>query len=217
MTRSSTCRTALRSPSRKPTGSAYHLALRHLDHLRPAQRPEEPDQGLSSRRDDFAGVGGDVQYVSFAAEAAATIRSPTTSPSSAAPSVATSRAGAARTCASSTCSSKAARRSAASIAPATARATCKTDDALGGATYWATTAEIRFPIPFVPDDLGISGAVFADAGSLLAARANDLAKTSTAARTASALPTARRSAPRSAPASCGPRRSARSAWTSPTS
>jgi len=32
--------------------------------------------------------------------------------------------------------------------------------------YWATTAEVRFPIPFVPDDLGISGAVFADAGSL---------------------------------------------------
>ncbi len=42
-------------------------------------------------------------------------------------------------------------------------------DALGGATYWATTAEIRFPIPFVPDDLGISGAVFADAGSLFGA------------------------------------------------
>ncbi len=41
-----------------------------------------------------------------------------------------------------------------------------TQDALGGAAYWATTAEIRFPIPFVPDDLGISGAVFADAGSL---------------------------------------------------
>ncbi len=41
-----------------------------------------------------------------------------------------------------------------------------TGDALGGAMYWATTAEIRFPIPFVPDDLGISGAVFADAGSL---------------------------------------------------
>ncbi len=41
-----------------------------------------------------------------------------------------------------------------------------TDDALGGSIYWATTAEIRFPIPFVPDDLGISGAVFADAGSL---------------------------------------------------
>ena len=41
-----------------------------------------------------------------------------------------------------------------------------TGDALGGANYWATTAEVRFPIPFVPDDLGISGAVFADAGSL---------------------------------------------------
>ncbi len=46
-----------------------------------------------------------------------------------------------------------------------------TGDALGGTTYWATTAEIRFPIPFVPDDLGISGAVFADAGSLFGAGA----------------------------------------------
>lgn len=46
-----------------------------------------------------------------------------------------------------------------------------TNDALGGTTYWATTAEIRFPIPFVPDDLGISGAVFADAGSLFGAGA----------------------------------------------
>jgi outer membrane protein insertion porin family len=49
-----------------------------------------------------------------------------------------------------------------------------TQDALGGKTYWATTAEIRFPLPFLPDDLGLSGAVFADAGSLF--DANDLAK-----------------------------------------
>jgi len=49
-----------------------------------------------------------------------------------------------------------------------------TRDAIGGTTYWATTAEIRFPLPFVPDDLGLSGAVFADAGSLW--NANDLAK-----------------------------------------
>lgn len=42
----------------------------------------------------------------------------------------------------------------------------RTGDALGGATYWATTAELRFPIPLIPEDLGISGAVFADAGSL---------------------------------------------------
>lgn len=41
-----------------------------------------------------------------------------------------------------------------------------TNDALGGKTYWATTAEVRFPLPLVPDDIGMSGAVFADAGSL---------------------------------------------------
>jgi len=41
-----------------------------------------------------------------------------------------------------------------------------TDDSLGGSTYYVGTAEVRFPIPFVPDELGISGAVFVDAGSL---------------------------------------------------
>lgn len=41
-----------------------------------------------------------------------------------------------------------------------------TGDALGGKTFWAATAEVRFPIPFIPDELGISGAAFADAGSL---------------------------------------------------
>lgn len=51
-----------------------------------------------------------------------------------------------------------------------------TNDSLGGTTYWATTAELRFPIPLVPDDLGIQGAVFADAGSLFGAAelANEL-------------------------------------------
>ncbi|WP_229309070.1 outer membrane protein assembly factor BamA [Hyphomicrobium album] len=49
-----------------------------------------------------------------------------------------------------------------------------TGDALGGQYYWATTAEVRFPIPFVPDDLGISGAVFADAGSLWGSNVNGL-------------------------------------------
>ena len=68
----------------------------------------------------------------------------------------------------STLSSKVARRSAASIVPATVRANyvAITNDALGGQTYWAATAEVRFPLPYVPDDLGLSGAVFADAGSL---------------------------------------------------
>jgi outer membrane protein insertion porin family len=46
-----------------------------------------------------------------------------------------------------------------------------TNQALGGTTYWATTAEVRFPFPGVPDDLGLSGAIFADAGSLFGASA----------------------------------------------
>lgn len=39
-------------------------------------------------------------------------------------------------------------------------------DPLGGEIFWAATAEARFPLPFVPDNLGIQGAVFVDAGSL---------------------------------------------------
>jgi outer membrane protein insertion porin family len=44
-------------------------------------------------------------------------------------------------------------------------------DALGGRTYWTATAELRFPIPAIPEELGMSGAVFADAGSLFNAGA----------------------------------------------
>jgi outer membrane protein insertion porin family len=36
--------------------------------------------------------------------------------------------------------------------------------AIGAEAYACATAEVRFPIPFVPDNLGISAAVFADAG-----------------------------------------------------
>lgn len=39
-------------------------------------------------------------------------------------------------------------------------------DALGGTAYWGATAEVRFPIWGLPRSLGLSGAVFADAGSL---------------------------------------------------
>jgi outer membrane protein insertion porin family len=39
-------------------------------------------------------------------------------------------------------------------------------DALGGRMFFATTAELLFPLPGVPQDLGLRGAVFADAGSL---------------------------------------------------
>ncbi len=41
-----------------------------------------------------------------------------------------------------------------------------TGDALGGKIYYAGTVEIRFPLPFVSEELGMSGAFFADAGSL---------------------------------------------------
>ena len=39
-----------------------------------------------------------------------------------------------------------------------------TDDALGGNSYYAVTAELRFPLG-LPDDLGVTGAIFTDAGS----------------------------------------------------
>ena len=44
-----------------------------------------------------------------------------------------------------------------------------TGDALGGSTYWSTTAEVRFPLPFISEELGMSGAFFVDAGSLYGA------------------------------------------------
>jgi outer membrane protein insertion porin family len=39
-------------------------------------------------------------------------------------------------------------------------------DSLGGQLFWATTAEVRFPFPYVPDNIGVQGAFFVDAGSL---------------------------------------------------
>ena len=41
-----------------------------------------------------------------------------------------------------------------------------TDDAIGGRFFFAATAEGTFPFPIIPKELGLSGAVFADAGSL---------------------------------------------------
>ena len=38
--------------------------------------------------------------------------------------------------------------------------------ALGGTTYFGGSLEVQFPIPFAPRELGIRGAVFADAGTL---------------------------------------------------
>jgi outer membrane protein insertion porin family len=41
-----------------------------------------------------------------------------------------------------------------------------TMDNVGGTRYWATTAELQSPIPFMPSDIGLRVAVFADAGSM---------------------------------------------------
>ena len=39
------------------------------------------------------------------------------------------------------------------------------DDAVGGRTFFSSTAELTFPTPLLPDELGLRGALFLDAGS----------------------------------------------------
>ncbi|MEJ8474289.1 outer membrane protein assembly factor BamA [Roseibium algae] len=41
-----------------------------------------------------------------------------------------------------------------------------TQDAIGGTAFIAATVETTFPFPAIPDEFGLSGAVFADAGSV---------------------------------------------------
>jgi outer membrane protein insertion porin family len=41
-----------------------------------------------------------------------------------------------------------------------------THDALGGTMYWGASLEFQIPLYFIPKDIGIKAAVFADAGSL---------------------------------------------------
>lgn len=50
-----------------------------------------------------------------------------------------------------------------------------TGDALGGTTFYSATSELRFPLPFLPQDLGLGGAVFTDAGSLFGTDAQKFA------------------------------------------
>ena len=47
-------------------------------------------------------------------------------------------------------------------------------DALGGTTYFYASAEASFPLPGVPQDLGLRGAVFADGGTLFGNEVNAL-------------------------------------------
>ena len=39
-------------------------------------------------------------------------------------------------------------------------------DALGGSMYWGASVEAQSPIPYIPRDVGLKVAAFADAGSL---------------------------------------------------
>ena len=41
-----------------------------------------------------------------------------------------------------------------------------TSYAIGGTTYYNATAELQFPLPILPEEFGLRGAVFADAGTL---------------------------------------------------
>ena len=41
-----------------------------------------------------------------------------------------------------------------------------TGDALGGMYYWNASAELTFPMPYLPDSMGVRGGVFVDAGQL---------------------------------------------------
>jgi len=41
-----------------------------------------------------------------------------------------------------------------------------TQDAIGGTNFWAASAELQIPLYFVPKDVGIRAAIFADAGSV---------------------------------------------------
>lgn len=41
-----------------------------------------------------------------------------------------------------------------------------TDDALGGRFIWTQSTEVRFPMPFLSDDLGVFGRTFVDTGDL---------------------------------------------------
>jgi outer membrane protein insertion porin family len=40
------------------------------------------------------------------------------------------------------------------------------NDALGGTKYWGASVEMQMPFWFLPKEIGLKGAVFADAGSL---------------------------------------------------
>ncbi len=49
---------------------------------------------------------------------------------------------------------------------ATAGLSGRLPDAVGGTSYWGASAEVTFPITFLPKDFGMRGALYADAGAV---------------------------------------------------
>jgi outer membrane protein insertion porin family len=49
-----------------------------------------------------------------------------------------------------------------------------TDDHLGGTTYFHASAEAQFPLPLLPENFGMKGAVFADAATLYGTELEDI-------------------------------------------
>ena len=129
----------------------------------------DPHDGIYAKfTQEFAGVGGDVSFLRTTATASyyrelladaerGRLRQGAGRPY---------RRASARTCGCSTPSSRAARRCAASRAPASARATSTPTMRSAATIYMAATAEVQFPLPLLPREIGFKGAFFADAGTL---------------------------------------------------
>ncbi len=85
-----------------------------------------------------------------------------------------------------------------------------TQDAIGGTNFWAASVELQIPLYFLPKDVGIRAAIFADAGSVWDYQGPDLSCTG---ETMICRRQQARFAPRSVRAWSGIRRSGRCAST----
>jgi outer membrane protein insertion porin family len=55
-------------------------------------------------------------------------------------------------------------------------------DFIGGTTYFNASAEVQFPMPVLPESIGLKAAVFADAGTLLGTAFTDATDANSAIR-----------------------------------
>ncbi len=62
-----------------------------------------------------------------------------------------------------------------------------TQDALGGTKYWGASLELQMPFWFLPKEVGLKGAVYADAGGLYDYQTNELTTTRNSSCTPSTI------------------------------